>query len=510
MVGLMPSIVAVAGLIAGGLFMLISLFARTSSLRLVLLAAVIGGFAGLILVLVRFKQEKAAAIGAVAGVWAACVVSVWTAGGVGAPSVALLSVFVAVAALLLSWRAGIAAIVISVVTAFGMAWAQAGGVLPRRLVVHTPWTQAATLSLAVILVGALALVAVGLQRRAVNRAEHELGERVAAEEALRRRVSELDSLQQVSQLLARRGDLRLAIDDARRVLIDLFAARSVDVRLLASGERAEEAHTGAACATGPASLCVPLIAQDEILGSLDVVRDSEVPFGPREHLLAGTAAELLAAAIMNERLRALETHEAAVGERQRIARDLHDAVTQNIYTANLIAEVLPSTWDKDPAEGRRNLLLLQRAVRAALGEMRTMLHELRPETVPLTPLSTLLGRLADALAGQGEIEVTLEVDDELRLPPSVHVAVYRVAQEALNNVGKYAEASHVLTSVEPEGDGVRLIVRDDGLGFDPAVTPAGMGSGFMRERAEAVDAELSIASAPGSGTTVALVWPAPG
>ena len=108
---------------------------------------------------------------------------------------------------------------------------------------------------------------------------------------------------------------------------------------------------------------------------------------------------------------------AAEEERQRLARDLHDAVTQTIYSAALIAEALPAVWERDPGAGLSNLGRLQRLVRAALAEMRTLLFELRPAALEATPLEALLGRLGDALAGQ--IKGRVEHPRRGRRPPVV-------------------------------------------------------------------------------------------
>ena len=204
-------------------------------------------------------------------------------------------------------------------------------------------------------------------------------------------------------------------------------------------------------------------------------------------------------------LRLAETAKAAEFERRRLARDLHDSVTQNIYSANLVLDVLPGEIVQAPQEALDDVQLLRRLVRAALGELRTLLYELRPETLTSAGLGMLLERLGDVLAGAGTVQVHTAAAD-LDLPDDVHVTFYRVAQEALNNVGKHAMASHVSAVVEADGDGARLVVHDDGEGYDVAATPEGMGAGIMRERAHSIGAALAVRSAPGAGTTVTLTW----
>ena len=209
-------------------------------------------------------------------------------------------------------------------------------------------------------------------------------------------------------------------------------------------------------------------------------------------------------------LRKAEAAKAAAEERERIARDLHDAVTQDIYSATLILDVLPATLGRSTAAAVHDVVTLRRLVRAALGELRTLLYELRPETLTGTQLPQLIARLGDALAGPGDVAVTIAVADGLALPGDVHVTFYRVVQEALNNVRKHARAAHAHVSVEDDGERVCLVVTDDGAGYDPAVTCEGMGLGIMRERAAAAGALLSVETGPGAGTTVTLVWQRPG
>jgi signal transduction histidine kinase/ligand-binding sensor domain-containing protein len=217
-----------------------------------------------------------------------------------------------------------------------------------------------------------------------------------------------------------------------------------------------------------------------------------------------------------EALRQGEREKAVAEERQRLARDLHDAVTQTLFSTSLIAEVLPQIWERDPADGRRRLEQVRQATRSALAEMRTLLLELRPAGLEDTDLGDLLRQLADATSGRGHLSVETDVEGTCSLPSDVHVALYRIAQEALNNVAKHARARQAVVrldcSLPPAGeaegmDTVALSIADDGRGFDLNTIPPGrLGLGIMRERAEAVGAHFEIESEPGKGTQVAVVW----
>jgi len=198
---------------------------------------------------------------------------------------------------------------------------------------------------------------------------------------------------------------------------------------------------------------------------------------------------------------------AVAAERNRLARDLHDAVTQTLFSASLIAEVLPRIWERDRDEGQRRLEELRELNRGALAEMRTLLLELRPSALVEAELADLLRQLAESITGRARVPVTLDVEGACDLPAEVKVALYRIGQEALNNVAKHAGASQATVSLRCQPGRVSLHVRDDGRGFDPASLPLeSLGLGIMRERAEAIGAKLTIESAVEQGTRVRVVW----
>ena len=210
--------------------------------------------------------------------------------------------------------------------------------------------------------------------------------------------------------------------------------------------------------------------------------------------------------LANERLREKAAQDAVLAERTRLARDLHDAVTQTLFSTTLIADILPDLWDLNQAEALRRLEELRVLTRGALAEMRTLLVELRPNALVEVPLPTLLRQLVDALAGRARMNIQLGVEGDYKLPGEVQVGLYRIAQEALNNVVKHAKASEALVTLRL-GETVRLTVADNGSGFDPSsVTADHLGLKIMRERAEAIDAKLSIYSETGEGTQVSIVW----
>jgi len=199
--------------------------------------------------------------------------------------------------------------------------------------------------------------------------------------------------------------------------------------------------------------------------------------------------------------------EAVTADRTRLARDLHDAVTQTLFSASLTAEVLPELWEMDVDEAKNSTEELRQLTRGALAEMRTLLLELRPATLTQTHLSDLIKQLCEAFIGRSRLPIKLNIEGDCSLPPEVQVAFYRIAQESLNNVFKYARATQVDVSLFISKATVHFETRDNGIGFDMSNSkPTSLGMRIMRERAEAIGADLHISSKLGSGTCVEVTW----
>ncbi len=210
-----------------------------------------------------------------------------------------------------------------------------------------------------------------------------------------------------------------------------------------------------------------------------------------------------------EKQRARE--QATAEERNRLARDLHDAVSQTIFSASLISEVLPALWQKNPDEGRKRLGEVRQLTRGALAEMRTLLLELRPDSLVEAEIGYLLTQLGESITGRSRVPVTVTVKNTCALPVEVKVAVYRIAQEALNNVVKHSGASEANVDLDCTEAGFILQVKDNGKGFSVrGVPPTSLGLGIMRERAKEIGAKLSVRSTPGKGTAIKVIWSSSG
>jgi signal transduction histidine kinase len=220
-------------------------------------------------------------------------------------------------------------------------------------------------------------------------------------------------------------------------------------------------------------------------------------------------ANVLGAAMERERLYEQIRNAAAFEERQRLARDLHDAVSQTLFAATTTAEALPILWERgsDKAITRLHDVILFN--RAAMAEMRNLLIELRPDAIIKTQLGTLFRQLVDAARGRRHIQVEYLTEGDtipFEMNPDAQIVFYRVAQEAMNNALKHSEAKSIRLCFDAQPDRLLLRVQDDGKGFDLSQDGAGMGMGTMRERAESIGAALRVESKIGRGTEIVLEW----
>ncbi|QRN82641.1 GAF domain-containing protein [Chloroflexota bacterium] len=257
------------------------------------------------------------------------------------------------------------------------------------------------------------------------------------------------------------------------------------------------------------AICVPLLVEEAVFGGLVLFYDEERTFSPEDINLARILANQASLAITSNVLKGKAQESAVIAERNRLARDLHDAVTQTLFSTSLIAEVLPKIWAKDPEMAQKQLEELGQLTKGALGEMRTLLMELRPSALEDADPAELFKHLVNAFSGRTGVPVDflVEAPVDCGMPVEVKNVFYRIAQEGLNNIFKHADASKVWFRFNCQGQEATLSISDDGQGFTREDIPAGhLGLEIMTERAETVGAELTLVSHLGEGTTLRLNW----
>jgi signal transduction histidine kinase len=254
-------------------------------------------------------------------------------------------------------------------------------------------------------------------------------------------------------------------------------------------------------------LGVPIIIQEEVIGFLNFDGHEKNRFTEEHIHYAQIFAQQAAQAIRNTRAFQQAQVLAATQERQRLARDLHDAVSQTLFSASVIAQTLPRLIDNNPDEVLNGLQELNRLNRGALAEMRTLLVELRPQSLAETDLPTLLRNLVHAFSSGTEVKVESRINYADPLPEDVHIAFYRIAQEALNNVQKYAQADHVTIDMIQSNSHLELRVADNGIGFEVDSVQSGhYGLKIMKERATTINGQWTVDSTVGHGTVIQLIW----
>ena len=256
-----------------------------------------------------------------------------------------------------------------------------------------------------------------------------------------------------------------------------------------------------------AMLAVPLAVSDKNDGGLVLLYENPRQASEEDIQMALSFSDHAALAIANAQLRSQAEESAVSAERSRLARDLHDAVTQTLFATSLIAEVLPRLWDRNPEAGRQKITEIRELTRGALAEMRTLLMELRPTALVDVPLPDLLQQLCEAFTGRARVPVAVEADKTIDLPTNVKIGFYRITQEALNNIQKHARASQVEIRLKDCSEHVELMIRDDGIGFERTKTSQDhFGLGIMEERAQSIGAEIILESHPGDGTAIKVCW----
>ncbi|HXG43020.1 MAG TPA: GAF domain-containing sensor histidine kinase, partial [Dehalococcoidia bacterium] len=301
-----------------------------------------------------------------------------------------------------------------------------------------------------------------------------------------------------------RGDplQRLVLERGQPVLVD-------DVR---SDGRLAGSPPPAMVGEGTASvLVVPFSARGKLLGTLMVQQRQPGRFGPQEAELLRALADWAAVAVETHRLYEATRSLALLEERERIAMDLHDGVIQSLYALGLSLEGLSERLrDDDPHGVRPHLEEAIDALERVMQDIRDYIYDLRPQALRGEDLAQALAELARGAQEVAGVAVQVQVQEPLPdLDAERALAIYHVAQEAISNVVKHAQAKGLRLSLQRRGQALVLEVEDDGIGFDPgaASDQAGQGLRNMADRARTVQGVLTVDSAPGHGTRVRLEVP---
>lgn len=247
---------------------------------------------------------------------------------------------------------------------------------------------------------------------------------------------------------------------------------------------------------------VPIHARGRGPGVLSVFVEPEIYFGAEDVALLSSVADQIGVAVDNATLVKKDEQVAIMEERQRLARELHDAVTQTLYSVTLFAEtsrLLAKTEDSDLLE--KKLSELNEIALDALKEMRLLVYNLRPSVLEKVGLVEALQQRLDSVEKRVNMKTQLQTNAPFKLPATIEVDLYRIAEEVLNNILKHSGAEHVLVEVYADKHAVKLSIKDDGKGFDleEALLGGGMGLKSMIERVEKMGGTLETRTSPGEG-----------
>ncbi len=258
-------------------------------------------------------------------------------------------------------------------------------------------------------------------------------------------------------------------------------------------------------------LGVPIVAKGDIIGAFYLTEKQGAPeFDENDERLISVLAAHAAIAIENARLFEASRELSVIEERNRLARELHDSMTQNLFSLALTAEAASELVHADPARAEAEIDRIGALARDTQAELRSLIFELRPPQLEADGLVATIGKDLEVLGRAHGLKAGLRVQGTPELDSTVEVELYRIVQEALNNALRHAQADTVEVDVDARDGLVTVIVRDDGVGFDPGargIRERRLGLTSMRERAERLGGTFRVESSPGAGTAVSVEVP---
>jgi PAS domain S-box-containing protein len=252
-------------------------------------------------------------------------------------------------------------------------------------------------------------------------------------------------------------------------------------------------------------LILPLVAKGDLIGCLVLTHSEPDYYSPESRSVSQAYANQVAIAIHNAQLYKQAGDNATMEERNRLARDLHDSVAQALYSISLFVDATRMALKTNrPQVVENHLAELTLLAREAMSDMRLMIFELRPPILEKVGLVAALQSRLDAVESRAGFQASFRSEGNVRLSIDQQEELYRIAQEALNNVLKHAQANNVKLLLTEEAGCLRLVIEDDGIGFDPSIAEHGGGQGFrnMQERAAHLGAHCRFESVPGRGTKI--------
>ena len=253
---------------------------------------------------------------------------------------------------------------------------------------------------------------------------------------------------------------------------------------------------------------VPMNAEGALVGVLSIFREKKRAFSTDDISVLASIADQIGVIIANHRLRAENNRLMLIEERNRLARELHDAVTQSLYSSMLLTEALKGQAHK----GNLNSVVqiseqLQSNAHQALKEMRLLIHNLRPSILSSVGLIRAIRHRLKAVEERAGIKHQLSVTGQINVPSQIEETLYFVTQEALNNSLKHALANQIDVMIEQKNDLISIKIIDDGCGFEvDTLDEGGLGLISMQERIHQINGEIFVTSQPDQGTTVEIAW----
>lgn len=255
-------------------------------------------------------------------------------------------------------------------------------------------------------------------------------------------------------------------------------------------------------------LVLPIFVHNKTVGVLVLEHDKDKDLSEEKVRLIKVFANQAGVAIENMRLYTDVQEKAAFDERQHLARELHDSVSQALYSIVLGSHAAKKQLERDPKQAEQALIYVQDLAEAGLAEMRALIFELRPEVLEKEGLSAALAKQVEALEVRHKLKAEFEASEEPELSFAAKQALFRIVQEALHNIVKHAKAEQVRVSLKSETDGLCLLIVDNGIGFDTRKEYTGhLGLKTMRERAVSLGGQFQVTSHLGQGTTLKITVP---